>query len=217
MVNTQTAFFIGPSFTYSARTGYYDFDEVKKSQKIDRTGLSMFGAIAGKRFSLGRYARMLIGAEFDFGAVIDDTLYYSIGGNPAPTEDRFRYYHFSMSPQLQFPFPALANKRVLPYVMIGGGMNYTYVAEHTYFLGDGEVIFQDQPYIDKGTFSADAETGIGFDWIVTRNATLTLAYSLSYWQPVRYSIQRDFPLNAQNYSETFLSHKVSVALLLEFK
>jgi hypothetical protein len=217
LVNTSSAYFIGTAYMYSARTGYYDFDEIKQSRQIDRGDLHSFGVVAGKRYALGPIARVQLGIGFDMGSATDDTLYFTIDNEPAPTEVRYAFVHCGLDPELQFPLPAIADNHIRPYLMAGGGINFLYLKEHTYFLGDGEVLFTNQPYVEQSRFSFDGAAGLGFDWSVTRNATLGVSYSLRYWRPVRYVIRRDFPLNGQNYHETFLSHKLSVALLLEFK
>jgi hypothetical protein len=212
MVNTSSAFFIGPAYTYSVRTGYYDFDEIKQSQRIDRAGLHSFGAVAGKRFALGKFMRLQLGIGFDMGTATDDTLYFFIS-----TAVRHSFIHCGIDPELQVPFPSFDNERLRPFLSIGGGLNYLYVNERTYALdGSVEYDFTDQPYIKEGRFSADGGAGLGFDCMLTRDATMCLSYSFRYWQPVRYVIWRNFPLG-QPYHEVFFTHKVAVALLLEFK
>ena len=213
MVNTSSAFFIGPAYMYSVRTGYYDFDEIKQSQRINRARLNSFGAVAGKRFALGKSVRIQGTVGFDMGTATDDTLYFSI-----PTAVRHSFIHCGIDPELQVPFPSFDAERLRPFLTVGGGLNYLYINERTYTLdGSTEIVWIDQPYIKEGRFSADGGAGFGFDFLLTRDATMCLSYSFRYWQPVRYGIQQDFPRTAQPYHEDFRTHKVTLSLLLEFK
>ncbi len=211
-VDPNSALLLGPGYSFSKRDGYYDFPDLRKSQVLPRAALNMFGVVAGKRSMINRFIRFQACAAFEAGSVTDDTLFVS-----TPTSVKYSFYHYSLEPELHFPL-AMAG-RTRPFVLIGGGINYLYVREHTYYLHNGgEVVWIDlPPYVRSGTFSVNAAGGFGFDYALARNAMISLWYSFRYWQPVSYGIREDFLLQEQKYHETFFSNRFSLALLFDLR
>ena len=211
-VDPNSAYLIGPGFSFSKRNGYYDFTDLHKSQLLPRATLNMFGASAGKRSLVNRFIRFQACFAFEGGTVTDDTLFIS-----SPSSVRYSFYHYSFEPELQFPLTMTGRTR--PFVLLGGGVNYLYVREHTYYLDNsGEVIWIDlPPYVRSGTFSLSASAGFGFDYALARSALISLWYSFRYWQPVSYGVREDFPLQEQPYHETFFTNRFHLALLFDVR
>jgi hypothetical protein len=211
-IDPNSALLLGPGYSFSKRDGYYDFGEVRKSQFRRRNNLNMFGAIAGKRFAINRFIRFQAGFAFEGGSTTDDTLFLS-----SPTSVKYSFYHASFEPELQFPLTITGRTR--PYVLLGGGVNYLYVREHTYFLDNGqEVIWIDLPtYVRSGFFSVSGSAGFGFDYALARSATISLWYLFRYWRPVSYGVREDFPLQEQKYHETFFTSRFHLVLLFDLR
>jgi hypothetical protein len=211
-VDPNRAYFIGPQYSFSKRDGYYDFADIHQSQLRPRSDLSMFGAAVGKRFMLNGSVRLQASVTFEGGSVTDDTLRLS-----KATSVKYAFYHAGFEPELHFPLYFTGRTR--PFVLIGGGVHYVYVREHTYFLEGGqEVVWIDlPPYVRSGVFSASLCAGAGFDYALSRSAMVSLWYSLRYWQPVRFGVEEDFPLFKQRYHETFFSNRFLVALLFDLR
>jgi hypothetical protein len=210
IVNPANVFFIGLAYIYNDRTGYYDFDEIKTSQQIARSGLHMFGAVAGKRFPLYKFLRFQIGISVDGGRVTDDTLYYSY-----TSAVKYTYIHCGLEPEIQITMSKSADY-IRPYLSAGCGFNYTYIKERTYSTDNGiEILWIDQPYINKSCLSLSAITGAGVDIKLSQILTMNLLYSFRLWQPVNYEIEQDFILDAQKYHENFYSHKIALTLLFD--
>ena len=213
LVNTNSCYFLGLTYQYSTRAGYYDFEELQKSQRVDRGSINLFGAVGGKRYALGKYARIQVGIGLDAGMKTDDTV--TIGAYDS-LQIKFFYLHVSLHPELQIPLPSLADKRLRPYLAVGCGLNGLYLDERTYYR-NMQIIFSDQPYVKDWCWSLDGSAGCGLDYSLSRSATLCISYNYIYWQPVTYDSPWDFPLKSRNYREIFFTHKITAALLLDFK
>ncbi len=211
-VDPNTAFGIGPEYSYTKRSGYYDFPEIHKSQLLKRSDLNMIGGVLIKRGTINDYLRFQAGLDFEMGSVTDDTLLLS-----SASLVKFTFFHIGLEPQLQFPLSTAGRTR--PYLLAGGGINYVYTKNRTYFLDNGmQVIWTDLPsYIRSGCFSIYATAGVGVDYALTRSAMVSIWYSFMYGQPVRYELKDNFPLSAQKYHETFFSNRFHATLLFDFR
>jgi hypothetical protein len=211
-VEPNSAYFIGPQYSFSKREGFYDFADIRKSQLRPRNSLNMFGAAAGKRFLINKFIRFQAGVLFETGSVINDTLALS-----SETTVKYFFYHASFEPEMQLPLALTGRTR--PFILIGGGFNYLYIRERTFFLDNGqEIIWIDlPPYIRSGAYSVSGSAGFGFDYTLTRSATISLWYSFRYWQPVHYGIKENFPKDDQPYHENFFSNRFQLALLFDIR
>ena len=61
----------------------------------------------------------------------------------------------------------------------------------------------------------DVMAGFGLDILISRSIAICLSYSFRYWQPIKGSIEDDFPLTALPYHETFYSHEIQATMLFE--
>jgi hypothetical protein len=210
-VDPSSAYFIGLEYSFTKRDGFYDFQELHSSQARKRNDLSMFGCALGKRYKINESARFQIGVDLAIGAVTDDTF-----SNVHPASVKYFFYHGGIEPQIQFPFAKIEG--VQPYFLLGGGLNYIYITEHTYFIDDKrEVLYTGLAYVNAGCFSLSASAGLGFDWAMTDAIFLNFWYSFRYWQPVRYNIREDFLLDDMPYRETFYSNRFHLTLLFNIK
>jgi hypothetical protein len=121
-------------------------------------------------------------------------------------------YHAGFSPELQFYAPK--TDRVLPFVRVGGGLNYVSGVEQMFVLNSDTLVEgMDPEIVYKNSLTFDVMAGFGFDLLVTRSIIICLSYSFRYWQPVLGSIQDDFPLTALPYREIFYSHGIQATAL----
>jgi hypothetical protein len=212
-IDPNAAYLIGVDYNYSKREGFYDFPSLRKSQLLARNDLNMVGVGIGKRWMVNKYFRFQAGIGYEAGSAFDDTLLLS-----TPGLVKYSFYHISADPFLQFPLSLTGRMR--PFLLLGGGVNYTIARKRTYALDKSiEFIYFDLPwiYVRSGYFSMHAAAGFGLDYALTRSAMISMWYTLRYWQPVRYEIEQDFPLSAQQYHETFRSHQFHLTLLFDVR
>src|SRR5271157_5398166 len=212
----NNAYFLGPTAIYNIRDGFYDFDEIQKSVPVPRNSLLMYGATGGKRFGLTKFMRLQIGLCFDMGNVVDDTLSTTLVGKStlSPIGVKHTIYHAGLAPELQFCVPM--SSRTMPFVKIGGGLNYVTGTEQMFVLNsDTLVTGMDSETIFNGHWNFDVMAGFGIDLSVATSIKICLSYSFTYWQPVQGSIENDFPLNGLQYHEIFYSHGVQATMLFE--
>jgi hypothetical protein len=210
----DNAYFLGPAIMYNIRDGFYDFVDIQKSLRAPRNSLLMYGAGGGKRFGLNNFMRLQIGINFDMGSIVDDTLSTTLVGKstPSPIGVKHTLYHAGFSPELQFYAPK--TDRVLPFVRVGGGLNYVSGVEQMFVLNSDTLVEgMDPEIVYKNSLTFDVMAGFGFDLLVTRSIIICLSYSFRYWQPVLGSIQDDFPLTALPYREIFYSHGIQATAL----
>jgi hypothetical protein len=211
-VDLAKAYSVGAAYTYNIRTGYLDFKDVSASQEVALSGFGMYGLILGKRFVVSKSARVAAQCWLDMGGVVDDTL-----NTTALTAVRHTYYHCGLEPEVQFCAPK--SDFAIPFVRVGAGLHYTYIRETTFWPDSSNmpVQYTDLPYVNDGSFAVSAMAGFGFDIALEKLATISLAYSLRYWQPVHYEIKRDFIVDGQPYHETFFSHGFLFSILFNLK
>jgi hypothetical protein len=212
-IDPNTAYGIGLDYSYSKRKGFYDFPTIKKSQLVARSDLNMLGVTVGKRWMINKYCRFQAGIGYEAGSAVDDTLLLN-----TPGLVKYSFYHISADPLLQLPL--LFSGRTRPFLLLGGGVNYTITRKRTFALDKSiEFIYSDLPwiYVRSGYFSLHAAAGFGLDYALTRSAMIGIWYAFRYWQPVRYEIEEDFPLSAQKYHETFFSHNFHLTLLFDVR
>ena len=207
-------YFFGPVILYNLRDGFYDFVDIQKSRQAPRNSFLMYGAGGGKRFGLNNFMRLQIGINFDMGSIVDDTLSTTLVGKstPSPIGVKHTLYHAGFSPELQFYAPR--TDRVLPFVRVGGGLNFVTGAEQMFVLNSDTLVVGMEPEtIYTSRLNFDIMAGFGLDLLVTRSIIICLSYSFRYWQPVLGSIQDDFPLTALPYREIFYSHGIQATAL----
>jgi hypothetical protein len=213
LVNPDSAFFISLTYNYTKRDGFYDFPELRKSQPVHRNTLNMLGGAAGKRWSVNKYVRFQVTIGYEAGSAIEDTLLLE-----TPSLVKYSFYHAAIDPALQFPLSQ--TERVKPFLVLGGGLDYVYAKKSTEAIDKShEWYYENLPwmYVRSGRFSGHTAVGFGLDYAVSRGALVSLGYSFRYSQPVRYGLQEDFPLQEQNYRETFFSNLFQLALLFDFR
>jgi hypothetical protein len=212
----DNAYFLGPAIIYNIRDGFYDFADIQKSRQVSRNGLLMYGIGGGKRFGIFRFMRLQIGLNLDMGNIVDDTLSTMLVGKAtlSPIGVKHTIYHAGLAPELQFCIPI--TDRTLPFVRIGGGLNYVAGNEQMFVLNsDTLVTGMDPETMYNGHWNFNVMAGFGFDLLVTRSITICLSYSFTYWQPVQGAIYNDFPLNGLKYHEIFYSHGIQAMMLFE--
>jgi hypothetical protein len=212
----DNAYFLGPAIIYNIRDGFYDFADIQKSLPVARNSLFMYGIGGGKRLGLTRFMRLQIGLNLDMGSVLDDTLSTMLVGKStlSPIGVKHTIYHAGLAPELQFCVPM--TDRTLPFVRIGGGLNYVAGNEQMFVLNsDTLVTGMDPETMYNGHWNFNVMAGFGFDLIVARSITICLSYSFTYWQPVQGAIYNDFPLNGLKYHEIFYSHGIQAMMLFE--
>jgi hypothetical protein len=211
-------YFFGPAILYNLRDGFYDFADIQKSRQAPRNSLLMYGATGGKRFGLNKFMRLQIGLDVAMGSVVDDTLSTTLIGRstPSPIGVKHTLYHAGLAPELQFYAP-MADWG-LPFVRLGGGLNYVAGVEQMFVLNSDTLVEGMNPEIVyKNRLNFDVIAGFGFDVLITRSLAICLSYSFRYWQPVLGSIQDDFPLAGLPYHETFYSHGIQATMLFRIK
>jgi opacity protein-like surface antigen len=212
----DNAYCFGPAILYTVRDGYYDFTDIQKSRQVSRNSLLMYGVGGAKRFGLNKFVRLQIGLNFDMGSVVDDTLSTTLVGKttPSPIGVKHAFSHAGLAPELQFCAPM--TDRTLPFVRLGGGLNYVSGAEQMSVLNsDTLVTGMDPQTVYKSPWNFDVMAGFGLDILISRSMAICLSYSFRYWQPIKGSIEDDFPLTALPYHETFYSHGIQATMLFE--
>lgn len=212
----DNAYFFGPAIIYNIREGYYDFTEIQKSRQVSRASMLMYGATGEKRFGLAKSMRLQIGLNFDMGNIADDTLSMMLVGKStlSPIAVKHTFYHAGLEPELQFC--ALLTGRIMPFVRLGGGLNFVSGSEQMFVLNSDTLVTGMDPHIVyKNHWNFDVMAGFGLDLLVSRSLTICISYSFRYWQPMKGSIQDDFPLTALPYHEIFYSHGIQAAMLFE--
>jgi hypothetical protein len=195
-------YYIGPLVTYSGRSGYYDFESIKKSVPVSKSNLVSFGLGGGARFPLASFLRAQTGLALDLGNAVDDTLQTTL-----PAIDKLYYYHAAFEASLHCALIP-PRYRVTPFLELGAGANVVWVNEHTFFLDNPgqEVIFTDRSYVNETSWSFSAHAGLGVDIALSHSVGISFISIFRYLYPVSYQIKENYPLYAQNYSETHLGN-----------
>jgi hypothetical protein len=216
--NLDNAYFLGPTLILNLRNGYDDFSAIQTSVKTPRNDLLMYGAVGGKRFPLNKFMRLQVGLGFDMGSVVDDTLSATLIGRSGPSiiGVKHTFYHASVSPELQFFAPI--SEGAVPFVRIGGGMNFVWGNEQMFVLNSDTLVDGMVPQtVYNNQLCFDAMAGLGIDFRITHSLWFCFSYSFRFWQPVQGSIEEDFPLTELNYHEIFFSHGIQLTMLFDSK
>jgi hypothetical protein len=196
-VFSRRALIIGPVIAYSARDGYIDISDIRKSVAVPRGALAAFGLAAGVQAPLSRALRLQVGLHLDVGSAVDDTLFTA----ETVTVRNF-YYHAGLEPQLHIS--PWHSRRVAPFVCIGAGAHCVWVQERTFLLHDPsqEILFTDRKYVSNASFSFSLISGLGCDIALNKRFGITLSDYFRYLYPVSYTINQDFPLYEMPYRES---------------
>ncbi len=203
--------FAGPFLTYNTRAGYIDFENLQSSVNVSKPDLLTVGLAGGIRFPLVKMLRLQISLALDAGSATDDTLFTA-----QPSFDKYFYYHAALEPSLHCAL-APQSWRIVPYAVLGGGLNVVWVNEHTFFMSDPsqEVIYTDRYYVNAVSWSVSAFAGLGLDVAISRTIGLSLISTFRYLYPVFYNMEEDFPLYAMHYTETLYGNVTWLGMIIK--
>jgi hypothetical protein len=193
----RPAVFIGPVVAYSARNGYIDISDIRRSVAVPRGAFAAFGLEAGMESPLSKALRLQTGLYLDVGSAVDDTLFTA----ETVTVRNF-YYHAGMEPQLHIS--PWHSSRVAPFVSFGAGAHCVWVQERTFLLRNPsqEILYTDRKYVGNASFSFSLVSGLGCDIALGKRLGISLSDFFRYLYPVSYSINQDFPLYEMPYHES---------------
>ncbi|MBN2188286.1 MAG: hypothetical protein JW699_02440 [Chitinispirillaceae bacterium] len=209
----------GVSIDYSKRTGRHDFGG-DRIEEVDKYDLLTAGVLLGKRWKLHRRLRLQASVDVRYGSSTRDTL------PPIPLVDenggivvastllKTSLFHGGCAAELHYPVSVARDGRW--FLIAGAGVHAARMRETELLLDDPAIIVDNDPYVedDHWTLSASVNAGLGFEIIVSPVFGVAFSYSLRLWNPVRYGMTRDlFPDHPVDYSERFLSHEITFAVL----
>jgi hypothetical protein len=209
----KSRLFIGFDAALNFRKGAYEFDEYELKQDTARNTVITMGCSLGKRYVLSKMFRLNAGLIFNTGSVSEDTIY--LPDYSCLIKNRF--IHFGFSPEVVIILPQITN--IIPYVFVGGGINYMHFDEKFYVLEDPSrpLQFTDgsgmEPHTSK-RWSPHVNYGAGADIYLTRDIGISIRYDFRFWEPVKFDESRDFPAKAASYREIFLTHALQLQFLL---
>ncbi|MBD3393921.1 MAG: hypothetical protein GF418_17440 [Chitinivibrionales bacterium] len=209
-------YFAGANGSLSLRKGAYEFPPAELREDTARQNVLLFGFTAGKRYTLARVLRLKIGAIFNYGGTVEDTLNL---GNGNQVLVRHGFFHFGIDPELQVILPE--NGNLTPFVFAGGGINFMRLrngfADYDAPLEWVEFHKEsDLPTTTERRWCPHAHGGAGFDIMPRREVGICIKYSFRFWKPVEYDASRDLPLDDITYRELFLTHMLQFEILFTF-
>jgi len=209
----QSIYYGGANVSLNIRKGAYELDAAKLRQDTACENLVLFGAALGKRYALGPSARLKLGAIFNFGTVVEDTLQIDYGEYLAVKQS---FLQIGIDPEIQFPLSRTGN--VTPFVCAGGGFDFVRFQDGFAYVDDPRQWVEFRAEDNMATrverrWCPHAQAGAGFDFMPRKEVGLCVAYSFRFSKPVAYSDSRDLPLSGVSYREFFFSHMVQIQVL----
>jgi hypothetical protein len=207
-------FFTGVSVSWHKRLGQIDFGE-GRIEYSEPARLQTVGLTIGKNFPLPFNLRLALPLILETGSVRDDS-FEEVPLNNGSVHDLILYskmYHAGLQPILRIPFRL--NSGVWPCLSAGAGVHYVAFVEQL-LPADGTDLLVEDPYLEESrNIVASGAAGAGINIVINNRFIVFLQYLFRYWRPVKRKTARDlFPLDAQSYSERFLSHMVSIAVMV---
>ncbi|MDG5815320.1 hypothetical protein QA601_09535 [Chitinispirillales bacterium ANBcel5] len=212
--NFSSAFILpGISVSYSNRTPFRNHDNIDRVEQLTSKKLLSLGALAGKRFPINHKFRLQITADVHYGRNVADTL-FNVSLTDETIRDLLRYeYIFSAGilPQIQHQLPLQNNAN--SYFYAGVGLFYSTYKEKLYDFNQ-TITIEDSQLSSSSRFSFALKTGIGVEFPVSNKIGGAVVYGIKFWRPVEYNESRDlFPMGI-DYRERFITHSLTIHLLL---
>ena len=210
-------YYIGANGLLSIRKGAYEFEPVELRQDTARNNMLMAGVALGRRYEFTPNVRLSVGAIFNMGSVIEDTLQTDYDTYVLVKQWLLQV---GIDPELQF---ARANAGAPGlYAFVGGGISYVRFKtgfalfdeprEEAEFRSDANM-----PAQTEHRWSPHAHAGIGLDIMPRREIGISLRYSLRFSKPVAYEESRELYLENIPYYELHFSHMLQFQILFQFE
>ena len=202
------AYFGGVKYTYSYRTGYYNFSQIKIAQDTTLTPLSLYEVFVGKRYPLLDWLRLTGGISAGFGTADIDTFY---SGETFVLQNSFTHGSLDIEAHVLGKQNVLAAKPITPYVRLGTSVDYMHLQQTGYYLSNPAEPFT--AFVNSTTWCIGAIGGAGIDIAVSPQLWLGIQYGFKIWEPVQYPFSDDLLLADVTFAELFYSHIFSVQIL----
>ena len=207
--------FFGFSVDYHQRRGYLDFGN-DRIEEVRRNDFPAVGILLGKRWRLAPWVRLQASASVKYGSVVDDTLPAILLSDNTSQETLLRtsFLYGNCLADVQFPFRAAPDGQ---WFLHAGGGGHVAKAWETEVLAGNTAQRVADAYLEEHTiFSASVHGGLGFEIAISPRFGFAIEYTLRYWYPIYYGMQRDlFPTASVGYRERFLSHEFDVLFLVK--
>lgn len=203
---------LGGSFMHSIRRGYYELPG--RTHAVSTPELQSWGFIVGLRKEVAPSLSIQTPVMVDFGSRDVDTLFdvRLSDGSEHELAIAYNYTSVTLSPELHYVVHDHGG--LTPFLRLGLGLNHMQLKEEGRIndeTGSARRRVEMQSGLVDKTLSLALQGGVGLKLPIPSDAwDLSLSYVYRYWHPVKLDYDKDMPLRAIPYWETFRSHLFQV-------
>lgn len=208
-------FFTSGLGSFHKRIAYIEFSDNKK-EGIERQPLYTVGLSIGRNYRITGGLRLKFPLLIEYGYVKEEETYLWLEGETEKQAVGLRsvLYNIGILPFVQYLLRLSTGTRGI--VSIGSGVFYSHLKEEEYKIDDPRVTIVGDDYLEESKgIILSASVGSGLEFSISPTMSIDLQYILRFSGPLCRETSRDlFPLEKKKYREFFLTHSISLSILM---